>query len=285
MSGLEQALAPGALALGGLAAIYGFEKLRPLRMELEPKFRRNARNLAVAGLSAATVQALERPLVMPLAALAQLRGWGLLGLFELPLWAKTLLACALLDYTLYLWHILTHKTAFLWRFHRVHHADLDMDASTALRFHFGEIALSVPWRMTQIAVIGVSPEALLLWQKVVLAAILFHHSNLRLPVALERWLGLLLVTPRLHGIHHSTVADERDSNWSSGLTLWDRLHGTLRLEVPQAKIIIGVPELRESVDVRLSRLLLLPFGARPPMKPDPLSRPTAELGPAGALAP
>jgi sterol desaturase/sphingolipid hydroxylase (fatty acid hydroxylase superfamily) len=112
--------------------------------------------------------------------------------------------------------------------------DLDLDASTALRFHFAEMVLSVPWRAAQVLVLGVGPLALSAWQTLALIEILFHHANVELPVEVERWLCRFLVTPRLHGLHHSIVQGETDSNWSSGLTLWDWLHGTLRLNVPQA---------------------------------------------------
>ncbi len=102
-----------------------------------------------------------------------------------------------------------------------------------MRFHFGELAVSVPWRAAQVAGIGVSPRALSIWRTCLLVAIMFHDSNTRLPVGLERWVSRILVTPRMHGIHPSIVADESDSNWSSGLAIWDWLHGTVRLNVPR----------------------------------------------------
>jgi sterol desaturase/sphingolipid hydroxylase (fatty acid hydroxylase superfamily) len=174
------------------------------------------------------------------------------------------LAVVALDYTLYLWHVLTHRVPFLWRFHQVHHVDLDLDASTAIRFHFGEMALSVPWRAAQVLVLGVSPRALALWQKLTLIEILFHHSNLELPLEVERWLCCFVVTPRMHGIHHSIVEEEINSNWSSGLTLWDFLHGTLRLDVPQDEIIIGVPAYRKPEELTLPNLLAMPFAPQRP---------------------
>ncbi|HEX8336525.1 MAG TPA: sterol desaturase family protein, partial [Pyrinomonadaceae bacterium] len=185
-------------------------------------------------------------------------------LVRLPAWLEAAAAVVLLDYTLYLWHVLTHRSPRLWRFHVVHHIDLDLDATTALRFHFAELALSAPWRAAQILAIGVSPLALSVWQTLLMLSVLFHHSNVRLPVALERKLNLLVVTPRMHGIHHSAVRAETDSNWSSGLTLWDRLHGTLRLDVPQAGIDIGVPAYRDPREVGLASMLALPFGEERP---------------------
>lgn len=260
-----------------LVLLIALELLWPLRRSVESKPRRMSRNLVFAGLSGLTVIAIERPLVLPLAGWVTRSGFGLVPQLGLPAWARIALACVLLDYTLYMWHVLTHKTPFLWRFHRVHHADLDLDTSTALRFHFGEIALSVPFRAAQVALIGVSVDALVLWQTLLLVLIFFHHSNLALPIRLERVLSRLIITPRLHGIHHSVVLDERDANWSSGLTLWDRLHGTLRLEVPQAQITIGVPELQEVRQVRLGAMLALPArlsgAAAPPVarRPPPPS--------------
>jgi sterol desaturase/sphingolipid hydroxylase (fatty acid hydroxylase superfamily) len=248
------------LLAGLAAAVVATELLRPLRRHRrEPKRRRVRRNLAVAGLAAATVQLLEQPVVRPLARVAQRRGWGLLGRSRLPDAARTVVALLALDYTLYVWHVLVHRVPALWRFHAVHHADLDLDASTAVRFHFGELALSVPWRAAQVVVIGVDPRTLTLWQTLTLMSVLFHHSNARLPSAVESVLGAVLVTPRMHGIHHSRDAEEMQANWSSGLSLWDRLHGTLRTDVPQDEIEIGVDGFDSPVEVRLAEMVRAPF--------------------------
>ena len=246
-------------AVGAFAALTWLETRRPLRRTVEPKGRHVVRNLAIAGLSAATLRALEHPVVEPLAVRVDRHGWGLLPRLGLPRPVETAAAVVLMDYTLYLWHVLTHRVPLLWRLHRVHHMDLGLDASTALRFHAAEMALSVPWRAAQVALIGVRPDALALWQNLTLLSILFHHSNLRLPIRLEGRLNRLIVTPRMHGIHHSIVPEETRSNWSSGLTVWDWLHGTLRLNVPQDAITIGVPEVRNAREATLGRALLLPL--------------------------
>lgn len=253
-----------AVVTGAFASLLWLERRRPLRRAREPETRRDLRNLAVAAASALAVRLVERPLVQPLARLVERRRWGLLRRLRLPTWLERTLALLLLDYTLYLWHVQTHRRPWLWRFHVVHHADLDLSASTALRFHFAEMALSAPWRAAQVALIGVSPAALSLWRTALLVSILFHHSNLRLPLALERRLVRFVVTPRMHGVHHSIVPEETGSNWSSGLTLWDRLHGTLRLDVPQSAVQIGVPAWRRPAELGLSRLLKLPFEPQPP---------------------
>ena len=245
--------------LGGVGALVWLETKRPLRREVESKAVRNGRNLAVAALAALALQLTEKPVAARLTKLVERRNLGLLKSVRLPKWGETILAVGLMDYTLYHWHVLTHKIPFLWRFHLVHHVDLDLDASTALRFHFGELVISVLWRSMQILVIGVSPASLAAWQMFLFASILFHHSNLRLPENLDKWLQNFIVTPRLHGIHHSIVRAETDSNWSSGLTVWDRLHGTFRSDVPPAEIIIGVPAYQTEDEVILTKILPLPF--------------------------
>ena len=242
------------------SALVCIEHLKPLRTRVsEPKARRVSRNLAIAGLAAATVQLVEEPIVRPFARRAERHRWGLVPRLPLPPAARTLLALLALDYTLYLWHVLVHRVPFLWRFHIVHHADRDLDASTAIRFHFLELAASVPWRAAQVTAIGVSPRTLSLWQTLTLMSVLFHHSNVRLPAGVDTALSRVFVTPRLHGIHHSTQESEVNSNWSSGLSLWDRLHGTLRTDVAQDAIVIGVAGLDDPDDVQLSRMLVRPF--------------------------
>ena len=254
----------GSLVIGTFGLLWLLERHHPLRKESEPKLRRNARNLAVAGLAAAVLQLIERPLVEPLTTLVERRGWGLLKVVRLPTWLEVTLAVVLMDYTLYLWHVLMHRLPLLWRFHIAHHVDLDLDASTAFRFHFGELAISAGWRAGQVALIGVSPLSLSVWQTFLLLSALFHHSNVRLPVEVERKLNRVFVTPRMHGIHHSIVEDETNANWSSGLTVWDWLHGTLRLNVPQDRITIGVPAYREPDEVELIEVLKMPFGEQRP---------------------
>ena len=238
------------------------EALRPLRRTVEPKPRRVARNLTLAGLGTAVLTLLQAPLLLPVAEWARAHGLGLLHRVDLPPAVEAVAAILLLDYTLWHWHWLTHRVPFLWRFHLVHHVDLDLDASTALRFHFGEMALSVPYRLLQVAVIGADPAAVALWQVLLVASILFHHSNVRLPAGLERVLVRVIVTPRMHGIHHSDFENETHSNWSSLLSVWDHLHGTLVLSVPQAEVAIGVPPYREASQVTLGQVLALPFRAQ-----------------------
>ena len=262
--GRDQKPLPGwlnGLIIGGaFITLVILELHRPLRRgKTEPKLRRTIRNLAVAGLSAFSLQLTERPMTARLTRSVVRDRLGLLQQCRLPDWLDTTLGVVLLDYTLYLWHVLTHKVPFLWRFHKVHHVDLDMDASTAIRFHFGEMLISVLYRAVQVRLLGISPAALALWNIGLLVEIMFHHSNVELPPSVERWLRLFVVTPRMHGIHHSIVPEEMNSNWSSGLTVWDWLHGTFRWDTPQAEITIGTADLRDPHEVTLLRILALPF--------------------------
>lgn len=235
------------------------EALAPLRPAVESKLRRIVRNLATGGVSLAVMTLVQAPLLQPVASWIVRERIGFLQVVDWSPGIETLLAIVLLDYTLWWWHWATHRVPFLWRFHLVHHVDRDMDASTALRFHFGELALSVPVRAAQMIVIGVDPRSLWLWQTILFGSILFHHANFRLPLALERVLARLIVTPRMHGIHHSAREDETHSNWSSLLSVWDFLHRTFRLDVPDEQITIGVPAYRHPEDVTFGKILTQPF--------------------------
>ena len=160
---------------------------------------------------------------------------------------------------MYLWHIVVHRVPWLWRFHLVHHVDLDLDATTGLRFHAGELAASIPWRATQVIVLGVSPTTLTLWQSLTLVSVLFHHSNTRLSDRMERALSWIVTTPRMHAIHHSVDPVQLQSNFSSGLAVWDRLHRTARFDAAAGDVAVGVQGFLEPGEVSLRRVLRLPF--------------------------
>jgi sterol desaturase/sphingolipid hydroxylase (fatty acid hydroxylase superfamily) len=235
------------------------ERIAPLRRTIESKVRRIVRNLSIGGVSLGLMTLLQAPLLQPIATWIVRNHIGLLQLVQWPRWLETIIAIVLLDYTLWWWHWANHRLAFFWRFHLVHHIDLDLDATTALRFHFGELALSIPVRAAQMILIGVDTRNLWLWQTILFASILFHHANVRLPLRVERLLVRFIVTPRMHGIHHSDRLDETNTNWSSLLSWWDYLHGTILLNVPQAEITIGVPAYTAPSDVTIGKILLLPF--------------------------
>lgn len=246
------------LLIGGVAALLWLERRRPLRHAVEPGPRRVARNLTIGAVTAATVAAVERPIVTRVARITQQQRWGLVARLPIPNGLKGAIAIVLMDYTLYWWHVLLHRVPALWRLHAPHHTDRDLDTSTGVRFHFTEFLASIPWRCAQVMVIGVTPRTLALWQTLTLAEVLLHHSNLRLPRAFEWYLSRIVVTPRLHGLHHSILDSERDTNFSSGLSIWDRLHGT-GLELDRDDVTIGLPGHRSPWDAMLVETLMMPF--------------------------
>ena len=255
-------LVRGVLLVAVGVSVLLLERRRRARAYVEDVATHTGRNLVIAGISAATVQALEAPVVAPLARYVARRRFGLTGWLGAPSWLADLAAVVLLDYSLYLWHILTHRVPWLWRFHLVHHVDLDLDASTGLRFHAGELAASVPWRAVQILAIGVSPRALAAWQSLTIASVLFHHSNAKLSERSERVISWILATPKMHAIHHSIDPAQLQSNFSSGLAIWDRLHGTARFDAEPEEVTVGVLGHLDPADARLERVLALPFSRR-----------------------
>ena len=257
-TGVLEVATTAAMVVGALAILVA-ERRHPLRRQTQAEPRRGLTNLVLGIAASLTIGLAETPVVASLARRAAARRRGLVQRLPLPDCARDILGVVLMDYTFYLWHVLTHKVPALWRFHLVHHVDLDMDASTALRFHAFDMIVSAPWRFMQVALIGLSPRGVRLWRAFFFLSILFHHSNTRLPERWERRLARVLTTPRMHGIHHSTVEDQTNSNWSSGLSWWDHLHRTFRLDVDQADIAIGVPAYREPVEVALQPALALPF--------------------------
>ena len=249
-----------ALAIAGsFVAIAVLEEVRPLRRRVEKKSRHVVRDIAIAALSGLASAIVQERLVAPVAARVQRRGLGLLNRVRLPRAMSVVAGVLLLDYTLFIWHRLNHRVPVLWRFHRVHHVDLDMDSWTALRFHFGEMALAGIVRMLQIRLIGPDRAAVTIWQTLLFPSIFFHHSKIALPMNVERALSRVIVTPRMHAIHHSTVREETDSNWSSLFSMWDALHRTLRLDVADDAITIGVPRYLSPRAVTLGRVLALPL--------------------------
>ncbi len=236
-----------------------FESRRPLRRQRESKLRRVTRNLTAGGIALAVATLLQTPFLVPAARWAAMRHFGLLNLVHLSRPVRIALAIVLLDYTLWIWHRINHVVPFFWRFHLVHHVDRDMDSSTAFRFHFGEQALSVAYRLGQIVLLGIDPVSLWIWSGALAVSVVFHHSNTRLPVALEQSLVKVIVTPRMHGIHHSNYRNEANGNWASLFSAWDYLHGSVLLGVPQDTVEIGVPAYGREEDVTLGKILAMPF--------------------------
>ncbi len=235
------------------------ESFFPLRKVVISRWVRIYRNISLALVGYIIIKLIFLPYLVILANFAQEKKLGLLNIISLSLWPKILCSIILMDFTLYFWHLANHKVPFLWRFHLVHHTDLEMDVSTASRFHFGELILSVFFRAFQILIFGIDPLGVLIFETSITFFAFFHHSNFKLPLAFERALNKIIVTPRMHAIHHSQILAETDSNFSTIFSFWDRPFKTLSLNIPQKDITIGVSSYRDSKDLIFSRLLFLPF--------------------------
>ncbi|MGE5524187.1 MAG: sterol desaturase family protein [Rhodospirillaceae bacterium] len=247
------------LVAAAAVVLFVLERLFPLR---RPKSRLASRLVVNAAVSATAI-ATGFLIVTPVAASLLLRvsqnEWGLTRLLSANAILQGVVAFLLLDLSFYYWHRANHAWPILWRFHNAHHIDPDLDVTTAVRFHFVEIGFSAAFRALQVIVIGGPPSAFVAYEIAFQLNTLFHHSNVRLPLRAERLLNLFLVTPRMHGIHHSERFHEMNSNWSSVFSWWDRIHGTLRLNVPQSQIRIGVAGYARPQDNTVRAVLAMPF--------------------------
>lgn len=186
-------------------------------------------------------------------------GFGILNWLDLPVWAHILGAVLLMDFWMYLWHIMNHKIPFFWRFHRVHHADPNMDVTTASRFHTGEIIFSSALRIGVILITGLYLWELLLYETVMFAVVQFHHADIALPEKLDKALRAVIVTPAMHKVHHSRWQPETDSNYSSLFSFWDRIGKTFRLHNPLKSLRIGLDEFDTEEDRKVKGLFSMPF--------------------------
>ena len=256
----------------------------PLRRQHFSMLKRLVRNFVLSIPGFAVVRLAMLPIPFALAIWVRDHHIGLLNWLPLPGWATVIATFLLLDYAYWWWHWAMHLVPFLWRFHNVHHTDLDMDVTTAARFHFGEMIFSVGFLSLSVVLIGVAPIMLLVFFIAFEAETLFHHSNWRLPITIERILNLVLVTPRMHGIHHSIVQRETNSNWGTIFCWWDKLHRTLRRDVPQDAVTIGVAAYREERELTLGKLLAMPFCEQRPWRLPNGEIPEREPQPADKLA-
>jgi len=247
--------------LGVLSAMALWEAVAPRRPQRYRRRQRWPHNLLLVALDTLAVR-----LIFPLAAvgaalIATEHGWGLLNALTLPPWLALPVAVLALDFVIYLQHRLFHAVPWLWRLHRVHHADLEFDVTTGVRFHPLEILLSMGIKLAAVVALGAPALAVLIFEVLLNATSLFNHGNVRLPERLDRVLRLFLVTPDMHRVHHSIVRRETDSNFGFNLPWWDRLLGTYRAQPAAGHLgmTIGIEQFREARELRLGRLLLQPF--------------------------
>jgi sterol desaturase/sphingolipid hydroxylase (fatty acid hydroxylase superfamily) len=244
-----------------LAAMVVWEFLAPRRDEKIGRSARWPSNIGVVVLDTVLVRLLFPIGAVGLALLAEARGWGLFNAFDVPVWATIPLCVILLDLAIYLQHVLFHAVPALWRLHRMHHADLEFDVTTGIRFHPIEIVLSMGIKFGMVAALGTPAVAVLIFEILLNATSMFNHGNVKLPGRLDRVLRWIVVTPEMHRVHHSIKPRETNSNFGFNLPWWDRLFGTYR-DQPEAGHIgmtIGIEQFRDAREQRLDRMLTQPF--------------------------
>lgn len=255
--------------LGVLAIMAAWEFAAPRRRVEIPRVIRWSNNLALVFIDTALVRLVFPVLAVGAAMIAETRGWGLLNTLDWPGWLAVLVAFLVLDLTIYLQHVLFHAVPALWRLHRVHHADLEFDLTTGVRFHPIEILLSMALKMAIVVALGAPPVAVLLFEVVLSATAIFNHSNVDLPRSVDRWLRLIVVTPDMHRVHHSVHPAETNSNFGFNLPWWDRLLGTYRAQPREGHeaMTIGIEQFRTIRDLWLDRMLIQPFRGRAGLYP------------------
>lgn len=264
---LEPVIRLGAFA-GVLALLVAAEAFAPRRRAVVGRWRRWPGNLGLVALDTLIVRLLFPVAAVGVALLGEARGWGLLRAADLPAWAEIAIAVVLLDLVVYAQHVLFHAVPALWRVHRVHHADVEFDVTTGLRFHPVEILLSMAIKVAAVAALGAPAVAVLIFEVLLNASAMWSHANIRLPGRVDRIVRRLLVTPDMHRTHHSVIARETHSNFGFNLALWDRWFGTYRSQ-PEAGhegMTIGVPGFRAPRELRLDRMLLQPLRRGDPEK-------------------
>ena len=248
--------------LGVLGIMALWEVLAPRRTLTQSKARRWGNNLALVALNTVAVRLLIPTAAVGTAWVAAERGWGVFNVVATPGWLAALLSFLLLDLLIYLQHVMFHAVPALWRLHRVHHADLDIDVTTGARFHPVEILLSMGIKLAAVVLLGAPAVAVLLFEVALNATAMFNHANATLPPRLDGLLRLLVVTPDMHRVHHSVIPSETNSNFAFNLPWWDRLLGTYQAQ-PQAGhtgMTIGLDRPRDPrLCVNLAGLLRLPF--------------------------
>ena len=255
----------GWIGVGGFFLILLLESVRPFRRPVESRRRRYAVNLFITGSNALLLSVLLGGLIISVYHTFELRRFGVLYRLGIDSWLNVAVTVVALDGLTYLWHRAYHGIPLMWRMHRVHHSDRDLDVTTSGRFHLTEMVLSACFRLGVIAALGASVASVVIFEIVFGLLNQLEHANLRIPEPFETWLRWVIVTPDMHRIHHSQVKAETNSNYSTIFSCWDRLFGTYRFGADQRRLAIGLPEYRRVEDVVFGKVLAMPFG--PPCVP------------------
>ena len=249
-------------------AIVAWETALPRRQRLLSRLSRWPANLGIVVLNTVVSRVVAPMGVVGMALAAETEGWGLFNQVAVPFWLVVLLSVFLLDLAIYVQHVMFHAIPPLWRLHRMHHADQDFDVTTGARFHPIEVLISLGIKMCAVILLGAPAIAVVVFEVMLNATAMFNHGNQRLPVALDRMLRLIVVTPDMHRVHHSVIAAETNSNFGFNFPWWDRLLGTYRAQ-PSAghdNMTIGIEAFRDERDQRFDKMLLQPFRPGKPGK-------------------
>ena len=250
-----------SIFLGVLVLMLVLESLIQRHPTVDSKPRRLLINFSLTGFNVLLVRGLLGGAAVGMAHFAGEHGWGLLNYLDWPVALEMAMGIIFLDLMIYIQHVVLHMVPFFWRFHRVHHSDLDLDVSSGFRFHPLEILGSMIYKLGLVAAIGPSVMTVVVFEAILSGMAMFSHSNIKLPLELDRTLRWLFVTPDMHRIHHSVEVNETNSNYGFNISIWDRLLGTYIHDgkKPQPEIVIGVPEFRTPEQVSLLKLMLIPF--------------------------
>ncbi len=247
--------------LGVLVAMAGWELAAPRRRREIPRLLRWSNNLLVVVIDTLLVRLTFPIVAVGLALIAEERSWGLLNLFQMPASLAFVVSLLALDIAIYLQHVMFHAVPALWRVHRMHHADLEFDVTTGLRFHPVEILLSLGIKLAVVVTLGPPAIAVLVFEVLLNASSMFNHSNVRIPSGVDRVLRWIVVTPDMHRVHHSIHASETNSNFGFNLPWWDRLLGTYRAQPREdhESMTIGIEQFRARRDLWIDRMLIQPW--------------------------
>ncbi|MDD9910108.1 MAG: sterol desaturase family protein [Ahrensia sp.] len=246
----------------GLFAVLALsEYFKPRRKLTVSKSHRWTTNIAIVLLDSAIVRLIFPAAAVGVALWADMQGYGLFNLIEVPIWLAVLISFIALDFAIWFSHLLSHKVPVFWRFHRMHHSDRDIDVTTAIRFHPIEIVLSMMWKVLWVIALGAPAVAVIIFEIALNGTAMFNHSNLKLPLGLDRLLRLVVVTPDMHRVHHSSINRETDSNYGFNLPWWDRLFGTYidQPELGHDGMEIGLAEWQDERPLQLGWSLSVPF--------------------------
>lgn len=248
-----------SLFCGGLLFFLVLETLVPYRQSSLSKVKRWINNITLTVFNSLILQVVFAGAIVRTAMYVTTHQLGVLNMVALPEWIKLFVTVTFMDFMLYIWHLLNHEVPLLWRFHRVHHSDLNMDVSTATRFHIGELAISAVIKIALVFFLGASPLGVIIFESALVLCAQFHHSSLKVPIWFEWIFWILFVPPSMHRIHHSVIIEERDTNYGTIFSTWDRGLGTLLTDVDQNRIRIGVGAYQKPEKLNFHHLLAMPF--------------------------